>query len=89
MISSLYKLLSILGDSIDAIDAAAQQQPVKVSYPTVNDIFDPRSPAEQFTMLPEVQQAATLGAAAAAQLVAMLKPSGITMRDKMFKVSFS
>ena len=87
--SSLRKLLSVLIDSIDSIEAAAERRPVKTSYPTIDDLFDPRSVAEQFAMLPEVVQAANLGVAAATQLAATLKLPGNTLRDRMFAVSFS
>jgi len=85
--SSLRKLLLVLSNSIDAIEAAAEQQPVKTSYPSIDDLFDPRSPAEQFAIQPEIVQAANLGVAAAAQLAATLKLPGITMMDRMFAVS--
>jgi len=87
--SPLRQLLSILTDSIDAIEAAAEKQPVKILYPILNDPVDPTSAAEQFASQPEIMRAANIGISAAAQIISTLNLPGTTLRERLFAVSFS
>jgi len=81
--SSLRQLFSVLRDSIEAIEAAAERQPVKILYPNIDDPFDTTNLlAEQFVVQPEVMRAADVGVAAASQLAATLKLPVLNIRDR-------
>jgi len=68
--SYLRQLLSILTNAIDTIEQEVSKD--NVAYPTVDDIFNPDSPSEQFAMKPKVLEASSLGASAASQIFATL-----------------
>ena len=68
--SHLRQLLSILTNAIDTIEQETSNS--NVAYPTVDDIFNPDSPSEQFALKPNVLQASSLGASAASQIFTTL-----------------
>ena len=70
IMSHLRQLLNILTNAIDTIEQEASNS--NVAYPTVDDVFDPNSPSEQFATKSKVLEASSLGASAASQIFATL-----------------
>lgn len=80
----LRELLTILTQSVDAIEAAEKK--TGKSFPDLNDPFNPASESEQFALTPEIIQASMIGSSAASQLSASLKLPGLSVVDRLTAV---
>ncbi|KAF9007164.1 S-adenosyl-L-methionine-dependent methyltransferase [Cyathus striatus] len=79
-VSYLKQLVNVINTHVDIIENHALKS--GVAHPTIEDLYDPLSPNEQFTMEIEVMQAALLAASAATQLAATLKLPGLSLYEK-------
>ncbi|KAF8520309.1 S-adenosyl-L-methionine-dependent methyltransferase [Gautieria morchelliformis] len=78
--SDLKALAAIITENVDAIERLSQQ--TGINHPSINDLYDPESKAEQFTIRQEVLSSAMLATSAASQLVATLKLPGLSLLDR-------
>ena len=86
MSSELEQLRKILNDALDRITVVCERR--KTTFPSLD------SPADPSELLPsgirndpEILDAATVGVAAAAQLIATLQPPAVTLISSAFRVS--
>lgn len=77
MSSPLRQIADIISQSVDAIDTIFKKN--GHAYPTLNDLFNPASPAEGLTLQPEVLGPAMAIIAATDQLTAIVKPAFLTL----------
>jgi hypothetical protein len=85
--SDLKALAAIITENVDAIERLSQQ--TGTNHPSINDLYDPESRAEQFTIKLEVLSSALLATSAASQLVATLKLPGLSLLDRATAVSIT
>ncbi|KAF8887585.1 S-adenosyl-L-methionine-dependent methyltransferase [Infundibulicybe gibba] len=75
--SHLRQLADIINKNVDLIENLSRKY--GVDHPSVDDIYDPESPAEEFTIKSEVLDATLLAASTASQLLATLRLPGLSL----------
>ncbi|KZV90641.1 S-adenosyl-L-methionine-dependent methyltransferase [Exidia glandulosa HHB12029] len=80
MTSPLRQLSALISSSVDVIEREFASQ--GLSYPSLDDFFDPTSHAEVFARVPVVAEAARLIVAAGGQLSALVHPPGLYVIER-------
>ncbi|KAF8889653.1 S-adenosyl-L-methionine-dependent methyltransferase [Infundibulicybe gibba] len=75
--SHLRQLADIINKNVDIIESLSKRD--GVDHPSIDDIYDAESPAEKFTIKPEVLDATLLATSAASQLLATLRLPGLSL----------